>query len=70
MDELSLPERRSNADCALLIERAVVLQRTQGQADAMALLLQKGIAPHIILRVLACATFRRKRCSRSDNCRD
>ena len=70
MNEFGVPERRSDDDRAVLIECAVALQQSKGQADAIALLLQKGIAPHIIMRVLACAAFRRKRCNHSGNRRD
>jgi hypothetical protein len=61
MNEDGFAERRSDQVRALLVEQAVSLQQTEGQRAAAALLLELGIAPHIAMRVLACAAFRRKR---------
>lgn len=54
-------ERRIDQDCAEHIERAVELQRIGGDTTACAFLEARSVSEHIILRVLACAAFRRKR---------
>ncbi len=52
--------RRADRSTALLVDYAVELQRTKGNDAASAFLSENAISGHIILRVLACAAFRRK----------
>jgi hypothetical protein len=52
--------RRVDRHSASLIDKAVELQRAQGDQSASAFLSKHSISGHIVLRVLACAAFRRK----------
>lgn len=54
-------ERRIDQGSAEHVEQAVELQRTDGDTMACAFLEARRFSEHIILRVLACAAFRRKR---------
>ena len=52
--------RRSDRLSASLVDQAIELQRANGDLSAAAFLGKRAISDHIILRVLACAAFRRK----------
>lgn len=54
-------ERRIDHGAADHVEQAVELQRMEGSVSASAFLEARSVSEHIILRVLACAAFRRKR---------
>ena len=54
-------ERRLNAVIFEYVERAVSLQRQGNEWAARDYLASVGVAPHIILRVLSCPAFRRKK---------
>jgi hypothetical protein len=56
-------ERRANADLAGAVEDCLVLQRTLGADAARQCLEARQIPEHIILRVMACAAFRRLPCN-------
>jgi hypothetical protein len=56
--------RRTDRLSASLVDQAIELQRAKGDHSAAAFLSKHAISHHIILRVLACAAFRRKpRCT-------
>ena len=52
--------RRTDRLSASLVDQAIELQRAKGDEPAAAFLSNHAISEHIILRVLACAAFRRK----------
>ena len=54
-------ERRANATMFEQVECAVDLQRKGDEWGARDYLSSVGVAPHIILRVMSCPAFRRKK---------
>ena len=56
-------ERRGNLELAAAVEECLVLQRTLGDEAARHCLEAKQVPEHIILRVMACAAFRRHACN-------
>jgi hypothetical protein len=56
--------RRADRLTASLVDQAIEIQRAKGDLPATVFLASRAISEHIILRVLACAAFRRKpRCA-------
>ena len=52
--------RRTDRLTASLVDQAIEVQRAKGDLSATVFLASRAISEHIILRVLACAAFRRK----------
>lgn len=63
LDQAGASERRENRVLAGLVEECLSLQRTLGEDAARQCLDTKQIPEHIILRVMACAAFRRHVCN-------
>jgi hypothetical protein len=62
-DHADSAERRANAELAGAVEDCLALQRTLGTDAARQCLEARQIPEHIILRVMACAAFRRLPCN-------
>ena len=60
-------ERRNNSTWAQVVERGIELKRLAGDGPALAFLTVNGVSEHVVLRVLACAAFRRKDWIRHDS---
>lgn len=54
-------ERRHNGETSAHVESALTIQRHGDEWGARDYLVGMGVAPHIILRVLSCKAFHRKR---------
>jgi hypothetical protein len=54
-------DRRVNSQTAEQVESALVIQRHGDEWGARDYLASVGVPPHIILRVLSCRAFHRKR---------
>jgi hypothetical protein len=56
-------ERRGNRELAAVVDTCVTLQRTLGEDAARHCLEARQVPEHIVLRVMACAAFRRHPCN-------
>ncbi len=59
LDREGEAERRGNCELARLVEECLTLQRSLGEDAARQCLEAKQVPEHIVLRVMACAAFRR-----------